>query len=96
MVRRRGLIKRQGRSSGYGWWWWWWGAYGDGWGLWWEGGGGEACRLPALQGNQFKVIRGDSHHHTRELGRLSRITQTPVDLEEGDGFIVEVTIQNYI
>ena len=60
------------------------------------GGGGEACRLPALQGNQFKVIRGDSHHHTRELGRLSRITQTPVDLEEGDGFIVEVTIQNYI
>lgn len=55
--------------------WLWVGGFMGGWG----GGGGGDYRLSALQGNQFKVIRGDSHHHTRELGRLSRITQTPVD-----------------
>lgn len=69
----------------------------------WLGGGwgreGEACSLPALQGNQFKVIRGDSHHHTQKLGRLSRITQTPVEpesrLEKGDDCAVKVTSHSY-
>lgn len=42
------------------------------------GGGLKTFRLLALQGNQFKVIRGETVTIT-ELERLSRITQSESD-----------------
>lgn len=44
----------------------------------WGGGRLKTFRLLALQGNQFKVIRGETVAIT-ELERLSRITQSESD-----------------
>lgn len=82
-MRRRGLIKqarpliwlRVGSGGGFG-----------GWGV-----GAVDFQTFDAAGKPVKSYQTrDSHHHTRELERLSRITQTPVrikqtGLELGDG-----------